>query len=242
MTIDLRMRRANRIAALSTAAVLALVAFGAGAARGAARSTEPSEIEHRGVPAMASPKVATLQMSTGVTGTLAAPETGQPLGGDELHFQDRVGGNLYMMRTEANGAFSTMVPEGVYDLRGMHGTVIGRGVSVGSSPVNLGPVSPPGPYSVWRFFERQEIGEAIVQSPAPATAYLPPSSGGSMPISVREVRSPEVMGAGPGGQALPPVEVIPSQIYQPTVPRGADASMPGTTPPEDTAPAPRGGY
>jgi len=238
MTIDLIMRRANWIAALPAAAAFALVTLGAGAARGAAHSTEPSEIAHRSVPAMASPKIATLQMSTGVTGVLAPPQAGQPLGGHELHFQGRVGGNLYMMKTEANGAFSTMLPEGDYDLREMHGAAIVRGVSVGSSPVNLGQVSSPGPYNVWRFFERQEIGEAIVQSPAPATAYLPTSNGEALPISVREVRSPAVMGAGAQGQALPPAEVIPSQIYQPTViPPGADVPMPGTAPSEDRAPA-----
>jgi hypothetical protein len=237
------MRRTNWIAALPAAAAFALVTLGAGAALGAAHSTEPSEIAHRSVPAMASPKTATLQMSTGVTGVLAQPEAGQPLGGHELHFQDRVGGNLYMMRTEANGAFSTRLPEGAYDLRGMHGAVIVRGVGVGSNPVNLGPVNPPGPYNVWRFFERQEIGEAIVQSPAPATAYLPPSSGAPLPISVREVRSPAVMGAGTQGQALPPAEVIPPQIYQPTViPPGADMTMPGTAPPNDMAPPRSGGY
>lgn len=241
MTTDSRKRGTNRIAALPTAAAFALVTLGAGAAFGAGHSTEPSEIAHRGVPAMASPKIATLQMSTGASGVLAEPEAGQPLGGHDLHFQDRVGGNLYMMKTEANGAFSTMLPEGAYDLRGMNGTVIERGVSVGSSAVNLGQVSPPGPYNVWRFFERQEIGEAIVQSPAPATAYLPASSGESMPISVREVRSPAVMGAGPQGEALPPAEVIPSQIYQQTViPPGADVTIPGATSPEDTAPAGNG--
>ena len=62
-----------------------------------------------------------------------------------------------------------------------------------------------------------------------------------MPISVREVRSPAVMGAGPQGEALPPAEVIPSQIYQQTViPPGADVTIPGATSPEDTAPAGNG--
>jgi len=50
-----------------------------------------------------------------------------------------------------------------------------------------------------------------------------------------------VMGAGPQGEALPPAEVIPSQIYQQTViPPGADVTIPGATSPEDTAPAGNG--
>jgi hypothetical protein len=244
-TFEPRMRRTNRAAARAAAAAavaFASIALGAGAAQAAAHSTEPSELARRSVSEMASPKVATLQMSSSVSGVLAAPEAGQPLGGHELHFQDRVAGNLYTARTEANGAFSTMLPQGVYDLRGMWGAVIVRGLTVGPGPVNLGQINPPGPYNAWRLIERQEIGQAIVQSPAPATACLP--SGSGLPIAVTPIRSPAVMGAGPGGQALPPAEVIPSQIYQQTViPPGADASSPGMAPPpEDIAPAPGGGY
>ena len=219
--------------------VTALVAGGATAADAAAHSGEPSALAERNVPAMASPATATRQMSTAVTGVLAAAEAGVPLAGQQLHFQGRISGNIYMVRTESNGAFSTMLPAGPYDLRDMHGTVIARAVTVGQSPVDLGQVRPPGPYNVWRLVERQEIGEAIVQSPAPATAYLPNAGQASHPIVVTPVVSPRVMGAGPHGEALAPAEVMPAQILEQTeIPSGAQAPPPGMPPARNIAPAP----
>ncbi len=212
------------------------LAIGAGPASAAGSSTEPPEIAERNVAAMAPPAVATQRMSTAVTGVLAAPEAG-PLGGHELHFQERVSTNMYTVRTEANGEFSTMLPQGVYDLRGLHGTVIARGVVVGQSPVNVGQVHPPGPYNVWRLLERQEIGEAIVKSPAPATAYVPGAAEAPAAIAVTPVVSPEVMGAGPEGKALAPAEVMPAQIQEQTeLPSGAKVPAPGMPPVQDPAP------
>ena len=205
-----------------TAALAATLVVRAGTADAASHSGEPSEIARRAVPAMASPGVATWQMSTTVTGVLAAPEAGEPLANHELHFQERVSGNIYTLRTAANGAFSTVLPEGVYDLRGKHGAVIARGVIVGQSPVNLGQVNPPGPYNVWRLFERQEVGQAIVVTP---------------------ITSPRVMGAGPGGAPLAPAEVMPARIQEQTeIPSGAEVPGPGMPPAQDLMPAPQGGY
>jgi hypothetical protein len=205
-------------------------------------SGEPSDLAHRAVPAMASPEVATLQMSTVVTGVLAASEAGSP-GLHDLHFQNRVSGNLYVLRTEPNGAFSTMLPQGIYDLRGMHGAVIASAVMVGQDPVNLGQVHSPGPYNVWRLFEWQQTGPVIVTSPAPATAYLPNLVGGSQPIAVTPVVSPPVMGAGPNGEPLAPAVVLPAQIYEQTeLPAGADVPPPGIPTQQEMSPAPGGGY
>jgi len=229
--------------AIACVTMMATFAIGAGTAHAASHSGEPSELAHREVPAMASPGVATWQMSTTVTGVLAAPEAGEPLAGHELHFQDRISGNIYTVRTGANGAFSTMLPQGVYDLRGMHGAVIARGVIVGQNPVNLGQVNPPGPYNVWRLFERQEVGQAIVKSPAPVTAYVPSSGGAPQAIAVTSIVSPQVMGAGPGGAALAPAEVMPAQIQEQTeIPSGAEVPGPGMPPAQGMTPAPQGGY
>jgi hypothetical protein len=226
-----------------TAAMAATLAIRAGTAGAASHSGEPSEIARRAVPAMASPGVATWQMSTTVTGVLAAPEAGEPLANHELHFQERVSGNIYTLRTAANGAFSTVLPEGVYDLRGKHGAVIARGVIVGQSPVNLGQVNPPGPYNVWRLFERQEVGQAIVKSPAPVTAYVPSPGEAPQAIAVTPITSPRVMGAGPGGAPLAPAEVMPARIQEQTeIPSGAEVPGPGMPPAQDLMPAPQGGY
>jgi len=220
---------------VTTALVVAL-ALGAGTANAAEHTGEPSEIARRAVPAMASPAAATRRMSTMVTGVLAATEAGSPAG-HELHFQDRLAGNLYTLRTESNGAFSTMLPQGVYDLRGMHGAVIVAGVVVGQTPVNLGQVSSPGPYNAWRLLQWQQISQAIVSSPAPATAYLPNLQGGPQPISVTPVSSPPVQGAGPNGQPLAPAVVIPEQTFEQTeIPAGADVPPPGIPPAEETVP------
>jgi hypothetical protein len=222
--------------AFVTMALAVTLALGAGAANAAEHTGEPSEIARRAVPAMASPAAATRQMSTTVTGVLAAPEAGSAAG-HELHFQDRLSGNLYTLRTESNGAFSTMLPEGVYDLRGMHGAVIVAGVVVGQTPVNVGQVSSPGPYNAWRLLQWQQISQAIVSSPAPATAYLPNLEGGPQPISVTPVTSPPVLGAGPNGQPLAPAVVIPPQTSEQTeIPAGADIPPPGIPPAEETVP------
>jgi hypothetical protein len=256
MTMDSKMRGPKTIAAkiaekltaaafaisLVVATLVVTLALGTGAANAVEHSGEPSDLAHRAVPAMASPEVATLQMSTVVTGVLAASEAGSPDVHD-LHFQNRLSGNLYALRTEANGAFSTMLPQGVYDLRGMHGAVIAPAVMVGQSPVNLGQVSSPGPYNVWRLLERQETGPVIVSSPAPATAYLPNLAGGPQPIAVTPVVSPPVMGAGPNGEPLAPAVVMPTQEYEQTeIPAGADVPRPGIATPQEMSPAPGGGY
>jgi hypothetical protein len=221
------------------AMVTALVACTAVAANAAAHSGQPVPLEDRNVSAMASPALAARQMSIAVTGVLAAAEAGAPLAGSELHFQGRISGNVYMVRTQTNGAFSTMLPAGLYDLRDMHGTVIARAVAVGQSPVDLGQVRPPGPYNVWRLVERQEIGEAIVESPAPASAYVPSPGKASQPIVVTAVVSPQVMGAGPNGKALAPAEVMPGQIQEQTeIPSAAQVPAPGMPPARNVAPAP----
>ncbi len=226
--------------AFVTIALAVTLALGAGAANAVEHTGEPSELARRAVPAMASPEAAAMQMSTMVTGVLAASEAGSPAGHD-LHFQNRLSGNIYAMRTDANGAFSAMLPRGVYDLRGMHGAVIAPGVVVEQSPVNLGQVHSPGPYNVWRLFEWQEIGEGIVKSPAPATAYLPNLGGAPQPIAVTPVVSPPVRGAGPNGEPLAPAVVIPSQTHEQTeIPAGSDVPRPGLPPAQNMEPPPSG--
>ncbi len=240
-----RVARAALAGAAVAMAIVMTAVSGAAAVNAAAQSTELSAIAGHEVAAMAPPGVATQEMSTPVSGTLAAPEAG-PLARHELHFQGRVSGDIYTVRTGGGGAFSTMLPAGVYDLRGEHGAMIARAVMVGSSPVNLGQVHAPSRYNMWRLLERQEIGQAIVQSPAPATAYVPAPGEGRAPVAVTPVASARVMGAGPNGQPLAPAEVMPAEIQQQTeLPAGAEVPAPGMPPAQDLAPTPGangGGY
>jgi hypothetical protein len=216
-----------------TAAALAtsfVMAFASGAA--AAQSTDPPEIAERNLAATSTPYLATQQMSVPLSGVLTAPGDG-PLAGHELHFQERVSGDIYTVRTHPDGSFSTMLPPGLYDLRGQHGAVIASAVMVDQSPVNLGQLHPPGPFDVGRLLERQEVGQAIVNTPAPATAYVPSAGEGSQPVAVLPIASPPVMGGGPSGQKLPPAVVIPPQIqYQSDLPAGAQVPAPGMPPAE----------
>jgi len=231
-------------AGITFVTLLVALALGAGAANALERSGEPSDIARRAVPAMATPAVAITQMSTMVTGVLAAPEPG-PAAGHQMNFQNRMSGNLYNVRTDSNGAFSVMLPPGAYDLRGIHGAVIVADVVVGQAPVNLGQVTSPGPYNVWRLVERQYISQAIVSSPSPAAAYLPNLQGGPQPVSVTPVVSPPVMGAGPNGEPLAPAVVIPPSIFEQTeIPAGADVPPAGVPPALEMAPpsGPGGGY
>jgi len=71
-----------------------------------------------------------------------------------------------------------------------------------------------------------------------------PSSGGApQAIAVTSIVSPQVMGAGPGGAALAPAEVMPAQIQEQTeIPSGAEVPGPGMPPAQGMTPAPQGGY
>jgi hypothetical protein len=210
---------------VTTAAFAAsfVMAFAIGAA--AAQSTDPMEIAQGNDAAAATPYLATRQISVPVSGVLTAPGGG-PLVGHELHFQDSVAGDIYTVRTRAGGAFSTRLPQGVYDLRGEHGAVIASCVIVDQNPINLGQVHPPPRYNVWRWLDRQEVGPEIVDTP-PATAYLPGAGEGPQPVAVVPKASPPVVGGGPGGKPLPPAVVIPPQLqYRSDLPSGAEMPAP----------------
>ena len=121
-----------------------------------------------------------------------------------MHFQNRLSGNLYTVRTEANGAFSTMLPEGVYDLRGKHGAVIASGIVVGQTPVNLGQVGSPAPTMSGVCSTGSRSVRRSSESPAPATAYLPNLGASPQPIAVTPVVNPAVMAEPMESRSRPP--------------------------------------
>jgi hypothetical protein len=188
-----------------------------------------SDVGDRAVPSMESPATVARQMSTRVSGALTT-RGGDPVAGQELHFESPVTGNLYTVRTRAGGAFFTSLPPGVYNLRGKHGAMIATGVVVGQSPVDLGRVHSPAGYDIRRFFDWQHVAQSLVHSPAPATAYLPRPGATAIPIAVTPMHSPPVTGGGPNGQRLPPAEVMSPQVEQETVmpaESGAASPAPG---------------
>ncbi len=123
-----------------------------------------------------------------VSGILTTPD-GHPASDRQIHFENRVSGVLYLMRTDSDGKFSAHLPPGVYDLRQERGTIIRAGIEVNKPNGDLGKV--PEPVGGFWFdpFELEELGERIVNSPAPATANLP---GGRVDTRPAAAPSPSV--------------------------------------------------
>jgi len=107
-----------------------------------------------------------------VSGTLIGADGG-PQTGREVHFEERLSHDIYIATTGNGGAFSANLPEGVYDLRSETGPIIDGGIAVGGNEVALGKVRDTSAGNLMRFFQTQEVGEAIVKSQAPSTADVP---------------------------------------------------------------------
>lgn len=110
---------------------------------------------------------------------------GKPLPDHQLHFENRISGDMYLTRTGTDGSFSSDLPPGTYDLRGERGPVVRPGIRVeaDSSPLDVGRVSEGAPFDFRRPFEREGIGPTIMNIEAPATAHLEKESVATAPSS-----------------------------------------------------------
>ena len=90
----------------------------------------------------------------------------------QLHYENRVTNDIFVAPTKPDGSFTADLPPGVYDLRAERGVVLARKIRVDSANVNIGHVVEPAPLDVRRLFEHQTVAEALVESPAPATANV----------------------------------------------------------------------
>jgi len=124
-----------------------------------------------------------------VSGILTTPD-GHPASDRQIHFENRVTGVLYLVRTDSDGKFSAHLPPGVYDLRQERGPIIRAGIAVAEASGDLGKVPEPAGGFCFHPFEFEALGERIANSPAPATANLP---GGGVDIQPAAAPSP----AGP---------------------------------------------
>jgi hypothetical protein len=99
---------------------------------------------------------------------------GTPLPDHQLHFQNRVSGDMYLARSGSDGSFSADLPPGIYDLRGERGLEIREAIVVENSPLSIGKVKRSTMLSdVLRApFERQGIAPTLVNTDAPATAHV----------------------------------------------------------------------
>ncbi len=97
---------------------------------------------------------------------------GTPLPGHQIHFENRISGDIFLTRTGSDGSFSTDLPPGAYDLRAERGLVLYHDLLVDHGAVNLGRVEDGAPLDVRRPFEREGLAPSMVESAAPATAHL----------------------------------------------------------------------
>lgn len=138
---------------------------------------------------------------------------GTPLPGHQLHFENRVSGDIYLTRTNSDGSFSADLPPGVYDLRAERGLVLHHNLLVDHGAVNLGRVEDGAPFDVRRPFEREGIAPSMVESGAPATAHLHASG--------QNGAAPPASSATPGQSAAAP---LPSAQSSPAPAASAAAS------------------
>jgi hypothetical protein len=97
---------------------------------------------------------------------------GSPANKRQLHYENVVTSDIFVAPTNPDGSFSANLPPGVYDLRAERGVVLASKIRVGNQEVSVGHVVEPAPLDVRRPFEHEGVGEAIVDSPAPATANM----------------------------------------------------------------------
>ncbi len=107
-----------------------------------------------------------------VVGALTTRD-GNPAPERQIHFENRVTGDIFLVRTGSDGRFSADLPPGRYDLREEHGPIIHAAIAVGANGQDLGKVAEPSGGFWCHLFEMEVLGPAIVKTPAPSTANLP---------------------------------------------------------------------
>jgi hypothetical protein len=106
-----------------------------------------------------------------VSGTMLYRD-GKPAERRQLHYENRITNDIFVAPTTPDGSFTADLPPGIYDLRAERGVVLASKIRVGNDDVNVGHVIEPAPLDMRRPFEREGVAEAIVDSPAPATANI----------------------------------------------------------------------
>jgi len=97
---------------------------------------------------------------------------GKPADRRQLHYENRITNDIFVAPTTPDGSFTADLPPGIYDLRAERGVVLASKIRVGNDDVNVGHVVEPATLDMLRPFEREGVAEAIVDSPAPATANI----------------------------------------------------------------------
>ncbi|MGA7872973.1 MAG: hypothetical protein WCA22_18950 [Candidatus Binatus sp.] len=106
-----------------------------------------------------------------VSGTMTY-RNGKPAERRQLHYENRVTSDIYVAPTKPDGSFTADLPPGLYDLRAERGVILASKIRVDNEDVNIGHIVEPAPLDVRRPFEHEGVAEALVESPAPATANV----------------------------------------------------------------------
>ena len=116
---------------------------------------------------------ATVSARAAVIGGALTTRDGNPAPDRQIHFENRVTGDIFLVRTGSDGRFSAGLPPGRYDLREERGPIIHAAIAVGANGQDLGKVAEPAGGFWCHLFEMEVLGPAIVKTSAPSTANLP---------------------------------------------------------------------
>jgi hypothetical protein len=142
----------------------------------------------------------------------------------QLHYENLVTSDIYVAPTKPDGSFSADLPPGFYDLRAERGLVLASGIRVDSADVNIGHVVEPAPLDLRRLFEREGVGEAIIDSPAPATANVTTGRAIAAMRYGHEAIAPMGAPGTPAPQSTPLGEATPVAVGSPSA---MESPLPG---------------
>ncbi len=140
---------------------------------------------------------------------------GRPAERRWLHYENRVTSDIYIAPTKPDGSFTADLPPGLYDLRAERGVIVASKIRVDAEDVNIGHVVEPAPLDVRRPFENEGVAEALLDSPAPATANLSGRPLGAMKYG-QEAMAPVGAPATPAPQSTPLGEATPVAAASPS--------------------------
>lgn len=142
----------------------------------------------------------------------------------QLHYENLVTSDIYVAPTRPDGSFTADLPPGWYDLRAERGVVLASGIRVDNADINIGHVVEPAPLDVRRPFEHESVGEAIVDSPAPATANITSGRAIAAMRYGHEAIAPMEAPGTPAPQTTPLGEATPVAVGSPSA---MESPLPG---------------
>jgi hypothetical protein len=160
---------------------------------------------------------------------LTGYESSSPLVSRDLHFQNKITGDIYLSPTHQDGSFAVTLPPGVYSLRTETGAVLVSRLVVGPRDVTLGNVSELARFAPQRWFQWQTVAPTILSSSPPSTAFVMTADTTPLPADAAAVQKPEVDWSKPPPetQASGPNIVTGMETGPVPAPQRPSSAMPG---------------